>query len=60
MKKENFEKWKTTGVITWAIIGLVAVFLGLLYLIGLVRPIFYLFVLTLTIVYVLRPLVNFF
>lgn len=60
MTKENLSKWKTIGIVSWATIGIILLFLGFLNLIGSIRPVFYLFVFTATIVYILRPLVGFF
>jgi len=63
LNKENetvVDKCKKMGIITWSIIGLVLLFFGVFSFLVRVKGVLYLFLLAFFIVYILRPIVDYF
>lgn len=57
---DSLSKYKRIGIITWAILGIIGLCVCFLFVLYQVRVIFSLLVYTLAIVFILRPIVNFF
>ncbi|MDI6821410.1 MAG: AI-2E family transporter, partial [Actinomycetota bacterium] len=59
-REDTVKRYKEIAIVTWAIFGVILLFASLFFLISKIRSIFPLIVFTIAIVYILRPIVNFF
>ncbi len=59
-REDTVKRYKEIAIVTWAIFGVILLLASLFFLISKIRSVFPLIVFTIAIVYILRPIVNFF